>query len=181
MRHSGQLNLMRGSEGSALLEFAIALPLLVVFLVGIYDFSGAFNQKQKIEHAAQIGAIVAGAQPTSDVDNDNPDSLQPVVTVIFNALKADGLITGGCTLPVTPVRSALSWKYTIDGCPGTLEITIDRGVVDASVTPAIVGTSVKVVYPYNWRFNSVIQLLIPGASYAATTNLTETAIVHNQT
>ncbi len=41
------------AEGSALIEFAICLPLLVVFLVGIYDFSGAFNQKQKMEHAAQ--------------------------------------------------------------------------------------------------------------------------------
>ena len=66
------------TEGSALVEFAIALPLLVVFIVGIYDFSGAFNQKQKIEQAAQEGAIVAGAQPMNDIEpaNGNPDSLQ---------------------------------------------------------------------------------------------------------
>jgi hypothetical protein len=38
-----------------------------------------------------------------------------------------------------------------------------------------------VSYPYHWRFNSVIQLLMPGASYAATTNVSETATVHNQT
>ncbi len=41
--------LLKGAQGSAILEFAIVLPLLVVFVVGIYDFSGAFNQKQKIE------------------------------------------------------------------------------------------------------------------------------------
>ena len=183
MRRRQWRGLRRSSEGSALLEFAIALPLLVVFLVGIYDFSGAFNQRQKIEHAAQMGAIVAGAQPTSDIyaGNGNPDSLQPVVTVIFNSLKADGLITGGCTLPVTPTpNSGLSWTYTITGCPGNLTVTIDRGKVDPGVTAAV-GTEVTVIYPYNWRFNSVIQLLIPGASYSATTNLTETATVHNQT
>jgi len=53
----------RDEQGAALLEFAISLPLLVVFIVGIFDFSGAFNQKQKIEQAAQEGAIIAGAHP----------------------------------------------------------------------------------------------------------------------
>ena len=59
--------LLRQQDGSAILEFAIALPLLVVFVVGIYDFGGAFNQKQKIEQAAQEAAIIAAAQPTSDL------------------------------------------------------------------------------------------------------------------
>jgi hypothetical protein len=44
-----------------------------------------------------------------------------------------------------------------------------------------VGTIVTVQYPYHWRFNSVIQLLIPGATYAATTQVLESATVHNQT
>src|ERR1700684_995365 len=81
-------DLLRGAEGSSLLEFAITLPLLVVFVVGIYDFSGAFNQKQKIEQAAQEGAIVAGSQPTSDIQtsNGNPDSLQAVVAAVFASL-----------------------------------------------------------------------------------------------
>jgi len=58
----GLTKVWKRSEGSALLEFAIVLPLLVVFIVGIYDFSGAFNEKQKIGHAAQEGAVAAGAQ-----------------------------------------------------------------------------------------------------------------------
>src|ERR1039458_5369733 len=77
--------LLKSDQGSALLDFAIVLPLLVVFVVGIYDFSGAFNQKQKIAQAAQEGAILTGAQPMSDIEggNANPDSLQPVVVAIF--------------------------------------------------------------------------------------------------
>jgi hypothetical protein len=39
---------------------------------------------------------------------------------------------------------------------------------------------VTIVYPYHWQFNSVIQLLIPGANYAAITQLTESATVQNQ-
>lgn len=185
-------SLLRATEGSALLEFAIALPLLVVFIVGIYDFSGAFNAKQKIEHAAHLGAIIAGAQPTNDLDPDNanPDSLQPVVTVIFNSLAADGVLPlanqGTCKTPVAAISNAgLTWRYRVSGCSGYpadfLIILINRGVVPGgAVTPVAVGTTVQVRYPYHWRFNSAIQLLFPGANYAAVTDLTEEATVHNQ-
>jgi Flp pilus assembly protein TadG len=183
--HRGTVTLLREAQGAALLEFAITLPLLVVFVVGIFDFSGAFNQKQKIEQAAQQGAIIAGAQPMNDIasGNGNPDSLQPVVTAVFNSLAASGVVPQGTCAPlVTPTHSGsnLKWKYTISPCPDDLIITVDRGWVSASSSPAAVGTRVTVVYPYHWRFNSVIQLLFPGAGYAAITNLTESATVHNQ-
>jgi hypothetical protein len=183
-------SLLKKQDGSALLEFAIALPLLVVFIVGIFDFSGAFNSKLKIQHAAQLGAIVAAAQPTNDLDPTNstpgPDSLQPVVTVVFNSLKADGLLplassSGSCSAPQPSVSNAgLQWTYAISGCPDTLNIVINRGATAGS-GPVAVATTVQVQYPYHWRFNSAIQLLFPGASYAAVTPLTETATVHNQT
>src|SRR5271167_3444569 len=99
----------RDERGSALLEFAITLPLLTVLVVGIYDFSGAFNQKQKIEQAAQEGAIIAGAQPMSDIQPSasssatDPASLQPVVTAIFNSLAGSGVLPnagqGSCKPP----------------------------------------------------------------------------------
>jgi Flp pilus assembly protein TadG len=181
----GTVTRVREAQGAALLEFAITLPLLVVFVVGIFDFSGAFNQKQKIEQAAQQGAIIAGAQPMSDIAsaNGNPDSLQPVVTAVFNSMVASGVVPQGtCAPPVTPTHSGsnLKWKYKISPCPDDLIITIDRGWVSASGSPSAVGTMVTVAYPYHWRFNSAIQLLFPGASYAAMTNLTESARVHNQ-
>jgi Flp pilus assembly protein TadG len=183
------VNLLREAQGAALLEFAITLPLLVVFVVGIYDFSGAFNQKQKIEQAAQEGAIFAGAQPMSDIEttNGNPDSLQPVVAVVFNTMAGNGVLTqanqGSCKAAnATATKTgALQWTYAISGCPDTLNVVINRGWVPAvAVSPKSVGTLLTVTYPYHWRFNSVIQLLFPGASYSATTFLSETAKVHNQ-
>jgi hypothetical protein len=188
--HRRRVNLLQDVRGSALLEFAIVLPLLVVFVVGIFDFSGAFNQKQKIAQAAQEGAILAGAQPMSDIDssNANPDSLQPVVIAIFNSLAAGKVLPsanvgGGCIMPPpipTRIGPPLAWTYTIAGCPDNLVITINRGWVPAAGSPAPTGTVVTVQYPYHWRFNSVIQLLIPGASYAALTQLSESATVQNQ-
>ena len=187
--HRRTFSLLREVQGAALLEFAIVLPLLMVFVVGIFDFSGAFNQKQKIEQAAQEGAIIAGAQPMSDIASGNldPDSLHPVVTAVFNSLADGGVLTKGtCVPPGTALHvgssSNLKWKYTISPCPDDLVVVIDRGWVATSTsTTAAVGTSVKVTYPYHWRFNSVIQLLFPGSSsYAATTQVTESATVHNQ-
>jgi Flp pilus assembly protein TadG len=184
--HRGTINLLREVQGAALLEFAITLPLLVVFVVGIFDFSGAFNQKQKIEQAAQEGAIIAGAQPMTDIvsTTGDPDSLHPVVTAVFNSLAASGVLPKGtCVPPGTPAHSGpnLKWKYTISSCPDDLVIVIDRGSVSTSNLPAAVCTKVTVTYPYHWRFNSVIQLLFPGPSgYAAITQVTESATVHNQ-
>jgi hypothetical protein len=186
--------LLRAAQGSALLEFAITLPLLVVFVVGIYDFSGAFNQKQKIEQAAQEGAIVAGAQPMGDIQSiagSNPSSLQPVVTAVVNSLTGSGVATGNCGSPpfLPSGPSGLAWTYTILGCSGayptdTLVIVVNRGWVCpapcSTGPPVAVGTIVSITYPYHWTFNRVIQLLIPGANYAGITQLTESATVHNQ-
>ncbi|MGA7559341.1 MAG: TadE/TadG family type IV pilus assembly protein [Terriglobales bacterium] len=192
--HRRTASLLRDEQGSALLEFAITLPLLVVFVVGIYDFSGAFNQKQKIAQAAQEGAIIAGAQPMSDIQSSSsgPASLLPVVTAVLNSLTGSGVLANGtCGQPVASGpgtgKAGLTWTYTISGCStGTdqLVITINRGWVSTSGTTGTteaVGTIVTVQYPYHWRFNSVIQLLIPGANYAAATQVMESATVHNQT
>jgi Flp pilus assembly protein TadG len=183
---AGLNNLLASDQrGQAILEFAITLPLLVVFVVGIYDFSGAFNEKQKIEQAAHEGAILAGAQPMSDIQasNTNPTSLLPVVTAIVNSLTASGVVTGACTAPGAVTGGPnLTWQYTVLGCPQKLVITINRGWeggAGSAGSPASLGTVVTVAYPYTWRFNSVIQLLIPGAVYTFMP-LTESATVHNQ-
>jgi Flp pilus assembly protein TadG len=184
---------LTSNDGSAILEFAISIPLLVVFIVGIFDFSAAFNQRQKLAQAAQEGAIVAGAQPNSDIysGNANPDSLQPVVAAAFNSLAASGVLAkanqGSCKLPPGAPSysgSGLSWTYNFTGCSDSLgdqlSITVNRGATVSSTQTAICSI-VSVNYPYHWRFNSVIQLLIPGVTYAAITNLQESATVHNQT
>lgn len=195
-------SLGRRTDGSALAEFSVALPLLVVFVVGIYDFSGAFNEKQKIEQAAQEGAILAASQPMTDIvppgsaTISQPESLEAVVTAIVNSLASSGVLPTGNQVPCKPPFSAtghttLTWTYSISGCAGAastdpLVITINRGFVSAPVTlgsTVIVATVVGVSYPYHWRFNSVIQLLFPGSGpggYAATTSLSESAMVHNQ-
>jgi hypothetical protein len=117
------------------------------------------------------------------------------VGAVFNTLVGSGVLTtpssdstGTCKLP-PPVpkhsRGSLNWKYTLTGCPDDLVITINRGwtaAISQSGQSGLyaVGTVVTVKYPYQqWGFNSAIQLLIPGANYAAPI-LQESATVHNQ-
>jgi len=44
--------LVRDTAGAEIVEFAVSLPLLVVVLVGIFDFGSAFNVKHKLDNAA---------------------------------------------------------------------------------------------------------------------------------
>ena len=48
--------LARQDWGAQMVEFAVALPLLVLFVVGIFDFSGAFTLKQKLTNVARDAA-----------------------------------------------------------------------------------------------------------------------------
>jgi Flp pilus assembly protein TadG len=45
-----------GDSGQALIEVAIALPILLALLVGIFEFARAYNVQQVITNAAREGA-----------------------------------------------------------------------------------------------------------------------------
>ena len=52
-----------GEAGQALVEVAIALPILLALLVGIFEFARAYNVQQVITNAAREGAR-QGVLPT---------------------------------------------------------------------------------------------------------------------
>ena len=47
------LALLETSAGASIVEFAVALPLLVVLVVGIFDFGAAFNLNLDL-HGARL-------------------------------------------------------------------------------------------------------------------------------
>src|SRR5579884_2980079 len=60
------------SRGSQLLEFAFALPFLMLLVVGIWDFGSKFALKQKLTNAARQGARIVISTPSKDpVDATN--------------------------------------------------------------------------------------------------------------
>ena len=177
-----KLDIFVGTDASQIVELAITLPLLLVVVVGLTDFSGAFNLKFRLSNAAREAARFAANQSTADLSNATPPSIVAVRDVVDSYLVA--LHINDCGLSTQSAsKSGLVFTYTANtGCPGTLTLTIDRGdtFTVTGGTPAIVeATHVNISYPYQWRFNSVIQVLIPSATYAALTQITEGAVVQN--
>src|SRR6059036_3713473 len=98
MRYRGTF---RDDQGSQIMEFAISLPLLVVLVVGIYDFAQAFNVKQKLNFAAKDGARLGAIQPTNDLSQPTPISVAAIRDLVDADLIAEGL--QDCGLSASPL------------------------------------------------------------------------------
>jgi len=202
MRPQSHFRRILGEEpGSQLVEFAVTLPLLVVFVVGIFDFSGAFTLKQKLTNVARDAARVAAADPASDIpssSNTLPASVADAYQDIANYFTANGLNNCGMTASTGSYTPPTTWKFSSSGsgCPGTgLTIIINRGYYfpenSTSVTPsvtcspqgpgaqtAVLATCVSIQYAYQWRFGNVASLL--GSTVALPSTLSVTAVAMNE-
>jgi len=170
--------------GAQILEFAVALPLIVVFVVAIYDFGQAFNTREKLNFTARNGARFASTQPTNDLSQGTPLS----VTAIRDLVDADLLAAGinDCGLGSIQQSGTATWTAT-GACQNssTFTLTINRALVvppapTASAPVQQISTQIDLQYPYHWQFGSALQLLVPGATYAGTTIIEASAIAANQ-
>jgi Flp pilus assembly protein TadG len=174
--------LLLGSvEGAAIVEFAVALPLLIVLVVGIFDFGGAFNLKQELSNAMREGARFGAAQPTNDLCTGcgappSVDAIRYLVDSYLVAAKINDCGLGGAGIP----GSGPPWVYSASagGCAGTLTLTIARDAVGGLATPSCSltvsnyggitayapCTKVSISYPYQWHFNTVLHLISPGST-----------------
>ena len=167
-----------GSEcGAQLAEFAVALPLLVVFVVGIFDFSGALTLKQRLTTMARDAARAAAAGPSNDLGSSagSPASVRDVYYIVNNYMTANNMNDCGLTQSATP--SGLTWTYTAtgNGCPPAgLEIIVNRGYYypitggtpsagcqsqSPGAQTAVVSTCVSIKYAYPWKFSRAANLL----------------------
>ena len=173
-----------GTDGSEILEFAVALPLLIVIAIGVTDFGAAFNLKYKLHNAVGAGARFASNQATSDLTNATPTSTKAIHDVIRNYLSTAKINDCGLSTAV-PTKSGLTWTYTAStNCPGsgTLVLVVDRGDTFSTTGGSPVtleATHVTLTYPFQWRFHRVIKLVAPTANYAGVTQLTSEAVMPN--
>jgi len=179
-------------RAAQIVEFAVSLPLLVVFVVGIFDFSGALSLKQKLTNAAREGARVAAADPANDLGGSSsgtPASVIDAFQVVDNYLLSEKINTCGLA-GALPARqgSTLTWISMAPGCgsvpPNGIILTINRGFITqqtiGSTQTDVVSTQVTIQYAYKWRFNSVITLLVPSATYASMSYISTTATAFNE-
>jgi Flp pilus assembly protein TadG len=147
-----------------IVEFAVSLPLLVLFVVGIFDFSNAITLKQRLTNAARETARVAAADPANDLGSPStpvPASIGDAFQVADNYLLAEKINDCGLAGAGAPAVAGLVWTYTSTGtCPGTgISIAINRGCVNQITangnTLNLIGTCVTITYAYKWQFNNV--------------------------
>ncbi len=191
--------LCRDDRAAQILEFALSLPLLVVFVVGIFDFSGAYTLKQKLTNVARDAARGAAADPASDLQGARtsvPISVNDALQIVDNYLIANQLNDCGLGAAMSSA-SGLTWTYAAPtGCPGGgITLTVNRGYYfpavasgqPASVTctpvspgaqTAIISTCVSIQYPYQWRFGRVASLL--GSAASLPTQVTAVAVQMNE-
>jgi Flp pilus assembly protein TadG len=176
-------------RASQIVELALSLPLLVLFVVGIFDFSGAISLKQKLTNAAREAARVAAADPANDLTGGSgaaPVSVLDAFYVVDNYLISEKLNDCGLSTPDLPTQTggSLTWVSTTTDCPGggTLSLTINRGCVKTQAisgnTVNLVGTCVIITYPYKWQYSSVTGLL--GITFIGPTGITTTASAFNE-
>lgn len=180
-------SLFTNEQASQIAEFAVSLPLLVVMVVGIFDFSGAFALKQKLANAAREGARAAAADPANDLSGATsgvPVSVSDAYQVVDNYLQSEKINDCGLN-GVTPTQgSGLTWSSTSMGtCPGSgITFSINRGCVTqqtlAGTSTSMVATCVTITYPYAWRFTFVSTLM--GRTIMGPSSLTTTAVAYNE-
>jgi hypothetical protein len=175
-------------RASQIVEFALSMPLLIMLVIGIFDFSNALSLKQKLTNAAREGARVAASDPANDLSKPTsivPASVSDAFQVVDNYMLADQINDCGLASAAPPTPVGLKWSYTSSGsgCPGTgITLAIDRGChsvfASGGNTVSVIGTCVTITYPYKWEFNSVATAI--GWAASGPTSITVNAGLFNE-
>lgn len=104
----------RDKRGQAMVEFALIAPLLLLMLLGVVDFSRAWNTYQVITHAARVGARLAVVDDPTVTEGDVIDAVH---TSLQNAhldptvasIQVNGFRAGRGT----PAGVAIEYPYSL--------------------------------------------------------------------
>jgi Flp pilus assembly protein TadG len=134
-----------GQKGASAIEFAILLPLLVVILFGIVEFSILFYDKAVITNASREGA-------REGIVFQNPryedDALLGLIDSVVTTYCGNRLITFGT--------------------PSSVQTSIPNS--SPGVTTYTKGVILPVTVQYQFKFlvlSNVIKLVAPGSSFAS--------------
>lgn len=147
---------MAGTDGSALIEFTIFVPIIVVMCIYVIDFGSLIWHKMQVQHAAQAGA-------------------QYAILKGFNLSNISLAVTNNTTYtsPSTTSISASPAPNQFYGCPsntGVTSVTQNSNCPDGSVAGTYVTVSAHATHTP----------LLPYGLISSTYNLTAQATVRIQ-
>jgi len=163
------------TEGAELFELAMALPLLLVLVVGIIDFARAYNTKHITSNVAREAARLISSTPLSDSGcptawtinspgSGTPCAVTATAKTVANYLTDAGLNQGACLSTATATFApVLTWTYSCNNVTLVIYKAYDTPNPDDATSP-IKSTKITLSYPYTFMFGRIIGLLVPGAT-----------------
>jgi Flp pilus assembly protein TadG len=154
----GMMNRFRVQTGQTIVEFAFMLPLLMIIIVGIIDFSILFYDKAVVTNASREGAR------QGSVLRSNPGSGAYIPldsTAVSNAVTSyisSRALSFGATTPST----VTNWTTTTPA-----------GAWSTNYASAVSGGMIKVTVTYTYTFLAFPRL----AGWNGTTNLTAETVM----
>jgi Flp pilus assembly pilin Flp len=155
----------RDERGAAAVEFAMVLPLLLVMLIGIFEFGRAWNIFQVITDTAREGARMAVVQ-----DGQNKQTTVPAV--IQDRLTSAGISWDGA---VDYTATCTGWEPAA----GSMDAVTVSGCGWGRATG---GEEARVAIraPYPFVFLRPLLLLLPGESSVGPTLMTTHFVMRNE-
>ncbi len=146
---------LREPAGAEIAEAAVILPLVFLFIIGIYWFGRAFNIYTTINQAAREGARVAVAQSCATCGNAGATPTQ-VGTQVQSSLQASNLDPTQMAAPTaTPPNGcgSLSTQVMCQKPPSLNMCVYYKAQLNSSTaTPPAGGVVVAFKYPYQVYF-----------------------------
>lgn len=169
--------------GSQLVELAIAVPVLVLILFGIWDLGNAFAMKQKLTNAAREGASIMTSNPSTLLNSSGnacspaPCSYKVAAQTIATYLNNAGL-PASCLATVSgtqgPAPAGEEWIFSCNGIKLDInhgdEVAVTSGtcttssgtVTGSAAAPCYIpSTKLTLSYPLTWRAETLLPEPVP--------------------
>lgn len=137
-RKVGAPALRHSERGQALIEMALVLPLIFVFILVLFDFGLALDRREVIQHAvregaraAAVGATVAGVQDTTARQSDGALATSNI-TVCYVDMNGNGNPGD----PGDNVRVSATYTYRFTAGGGEMLTFLGAPVPSIDMTPS---------------------------------------------
>jgi Flp pilus assembly protein TadG len=173
-------SIVHGKEGAQLFEFALVLPLLLVFVMGVLDFGQVYNLKQKLNNAAREAARFAANENSggNNLTVNGVSDTTAIRDVVSNYLTSAGVTQ--CVVATSPSVSVFTYTFNSSstGC-ANFSLVINRTYPIAVGSVTAIGTHVTLSYPYTWSFAGFMKLLLPSSTLSLPTTISTDAVIQN--
>ena len=120
MRVGGRRALLRDEGGAAAVEFALVLPVLMLLVMGIIEFSQAYNAKELLQYAVREGArdlALGESEATAEATTRNRAANVPgdpsQIAVTTTPCPPDAVLTGTPGPHTATVEATYDLPYNI--------------------------------------------------------------------